>query len=237
MSDRGPKTSANVEMKLKTRRIRVMEGKEAISIFHNDETEDPDQKKDFDLTLHLLDTQTGRGEELECDAVVWATGAGAPLWLRNCDLPLDEQGFVIVSSTLQSPADWRVFAAGDCACFVSDADLASAAAPKERRGLPKAGVYAVREGPIVAENVLRLARALLFGAEDGQEARSVILEPYVPQTTFLALLNTCDGEAISSWHEKSSVAGWVMRLKDYIDRRFMDRFNAALLGPSPVPPR
>jgi len=59
----------------------------------------------------------------------------------------------------------------------------------------------------------------------------------VPQTTFLALLNTCDGEAISSWHQKSSVAAWVMRLKDFIDRRFMDRFNAALLGPSPVPAR
>ena len=57
--------------------------------------------------------------------------------------------------------------------------------------------------------------------------------PYKPQDGFLALLNTSDGEAISSWKGLSFVNSQVMHLKDKIDMKFMDSFDISLLGPSP----
>jgi selenide,water dikinase len=94
-----------------------------------------------------------------------------------------------------------VWAAGDCATLA------------DHPGTPKAGVYAVRQGPVLARNL----RAALG---DGAPA------PYVPQRTFLSLLNTADGKALLRWHEvvsHSRVAWW---LKDRIDRRFVSRYHA-----------
>lgn len=289
MADRGQKTVDNVKDKLGGRRIRVLSGREALGIrtssssssssshsdHHQDQDRDQaegDQEREWAMWLRMRGE--GGEEEIGSDVVVWATGAGAHEWMGNTGLSLDEEGFVLVSSTLQALDDWRIFAAGDCNSFSPDADPedeslllplsdalddlpsplalrldadhpvpakpapAPPATHKARRGLPKAGVYAVRQGPIVAENLLRLCNALLFADRSfssSAEAPAVPLVPYVPQTTFLALLNTCDGEAISSWYQTSAVGRWVMRLKDYIDRKFMDRFNASLLGPSPVP--
>ena len=61
----------------------------------------------------------------------------------------------------------------------------------------------------------------------------VPLVPYVPQSDHLALLNTSDGEAISSWKGVSFANRSVMTLKDQIDVKFVNSFNPSLLGPSP----
>jgi hypothetical protein len=47
---------------------------------------------------------------------------------------------------------------------------------------------------------------------------------YVPQASFLSLLNTCDGSAVLRWKWIGAHAGWCWRLKDHIDRAFMSRF-------------
>ena len=91
-----------------------------------------------------------------------------------------------------------VFGAGDCIRF-------------ETRDLAKAGVYAVRQGPVLARNLLRR----LAGRE---------LLDYRPQEHFLALLATGDGEAILSWRGLAASGRWVWKLKDSIDRRWMSRF-------------
>jgi selenide,water dikinase len=144
------------------------------------------------------------GESLACDAVAWVAGAASLPFLRSSGLPLDDRGFVRVRSTLQVVGHDELFACGDCASLV------------ERSGLPKAGVYAVRQGPVLAENL----RAYLRGER---------LRPYRPQRDFLSLLNLGDGSAIGSKWGMSFEGRWVFRLKDWIDRRFVRRFQV----PSP----
>jgi len=147
-------------------------------------------------TLVLAD-----GHRQPAHLTVWLTGAVAYPWLRASGLPVDDRGFLRVDRALRSVADPRVFAAGDCATLEEEPDT------------PKAGVFAVRHGPVLWQSL----RAALTGGEDFPE--------YQPQKRFLALLNTADGMALLRW--KGLVThgrhGWW--LKDWIDRRFMRRYQ------------
>ena len=82
------------------------------------------------------------GSSLAADAVFVVTQASAPGWFAATGLQRGENGFIAVGPTLQSLNDPSVFAAGDCAALIET--------PRE-----KAGVYAVREGPPLAENLRR----------------------------------------------------------------------------------
>jgi selenide,water dikinase len=139
---------------------------------------------------------TGR---LAADLVVWATGAAPLPFLAEAPLPRDAQGFVRVRPTLQVEGHDDLFAVGDCAALTS--------APWVR----KAGVYAVREGPILDANL----RALLDGTR---------LRRYRPQRDFLSLLNLGDRRALAAKWGLVAAGGWVWRWKDRIDRRFVERF-------------
>lgn len=145
--------------------------------------------------------QTSDGTLLDMDEIVWVTQAGGAPWLRQTGLTLDADGFIEVNDHLQSVNDPAVFAAGDIATLVS-------------RPLPKAGVFAVRQAKPLAAN---LRRAVL-----GQT-----LVRYRPQRDWLALISTGDRQAIAS----RGALGWsaqralVWRWKDWIDRRFMDKFQ------------
>jgi selenide,water dikinase len=100
--------------------------------------------------------KTRRGETLAADEVVWVTQAGGAAWLAATGLALDEAGFIRVTDTLQTETDPRIFAAGDCASMIG-------------RPLEKAGVFAVRMGPPLAEN---LRRSSAGPAPEGATARS-----------------------------------------------------------------
>jgi selenide,water dikinase len=80
------------------------------------------------------------------------------------------------------------------------------------RPLEKAGVFAVRMGPVLAEN---LRRSLL----------NQPLKAYRPQRRWLALISTGDRHAIASRGALFARGDWVWRWKDRIDRRFMERFG------------
>ena len=137
--------------------------------------------------------------EVPFDAVVLATDARAPDWLADSGLALDARGFVRVSAALRSVSDERVFAAGDVAAI-------------EGRALAKSGVYAVRQGPVLAENLRR--------AQTGRR-----LVAYRPQPRTLALISTADKRAIASWGTIAFEGAWVWRLKDWIDRRWMRKYQ------------
>ena len=140
------------------------------------------------------------GLTVECNKIFWVTQASAPAWLKNAGLGTDEQGFILVEDTLQSQTHPQVFASGDIATMVNY--------PR-----PKAGVFAVRQGKPLFENLQRI----LLGKP---------LKLYKPQKQYLSLIGTGDGRAIATkgiftlpphkllWH-----------YKDWIDRRFMERFR------------
>ena len=136
---------------------------------------------------------------LPADSCVLLTDAAAPDWLVDSGLELDERGFVRVDRHLRSLSHPQVFAAGDVAAF----------APWP---LLKNGVYAVRQGPLLAGNL----RAALLGGR---------LRPFRPQARTLALISTGDRRAVASWRGQALAGWWLWRLKDRIDRRFMRRYS------------
>ena len=158
-----------------------------------------------------VEAVTGDGGRVTvaCDLAIAATHAEAPGWLGGSGLDLDGAGFVRVRETLQSTGDPSVFAAGDVASF-------------DTRRLPKSGVYAVRQGPVLAENLARLAAGRA-------------LRPYRPQPLALALISTGDRNAVASWGRLAVGGGWVWRLKDRIDRRWMRKYQElpAMAGGAP----
>lgn len=142
------------------------------------------------------------------DVVLWATGAEAHDWQRDPArrgaLAVDADGFVRIDAQLRSVSHAEVFAVGDCASWPG-------------RSLPKAGVHAVRMGPVLTHN-LRVA----LGAADR-------VQTHRPQRRFLALLATADGRAIASRGALGASGAWAWHWKDHIDRGFVRRF-----GPRPA---
>ena len=142
---------------------------------------------------------TADGTRLECDEILWVTMAGGAPWLGDTGLALDDNGFVRVGADLQSVSHPGVFAVGDIA----------AVDPFPRE---KAGVFAVRQGPPLTRN---LRRAL-----QGRPTRR-----FTPQRHYLALIGTGEKYAVASCPGISFAGAWVWRWKEWIDRRFMRKFN------------
>jgi len=145
------------------------------------------------------------GLEFATDAVFWATGSAAPPWLAQSGLACDDHGFMLTNDLLQSPSHPEVFGAGDCVNELG-------------HPLPKAGVFAVRAGPVLAEN--------LRAAAEGRP-----LQPFLPKRRYLALVSTGERNAVGSYGTFSFGGAWAWQWKDRIDRRFVAGFRA------PRPPR
>lgn len=130
--------------------------------------------------------------------VVSAAGAAPQAWLAETALDLD-QGYIAVDETLRSTNTPHVFAAGDCAHLV----------PSPR---PKAGVFAVRQAPVLYDNL----RADLSDRP---------LSKFSPQRSYLKLISTGRKSAITDKWGIGLSGEWVWRWKDRIDQRFMDQFR------------
>ncbi|MEX0942113.1 MAG: selenide, water dikinase SelD [Pseudomonadales bacterium] len=146
---------------------------------------------------HTLVSMTGQSCQLE--QAFFVTQAASQPWLQDTGLELDEDGFIAVRTNLLSMNFDNVFAVGDIARVIDD--------PR-----PKAGVYAVRQGPPLYRNIRRLIA--------GKRAR-----PFSQQKDFLSLITTGDKYAIATRNGLSAEGRWVWHWKNWIDHRFMNRFN------------
>lgn len=140
-----------------------------------------------------------QGKQFLADEIMWVTHAGGAPWLRDTGLELDKHGFIQVRDTLQSTTDDLIFAAGDISSMVNFP-------------LEKAGVFAVRMGKPLANNLRRLIAG---------EA----LHAYQPQSTWLALISTGNKYAVASKGKLGFWGSWVWAWKDWIDQRFMAKFR------------
>lgn len=135
--------------------------------------------------------------KIKSDFTTGAAGAKPHDWIARLDLDLHD-GFITVNAALQS-SNKDVFAVGDCAHLGFD--------PR-----PKAGVYAVREAPILFENL----RAHLSGGT---------LRAYKPQKDYLKLISLGGQSALAERFGSAWQGKLLWKLKNNIDRRFMDQFS------------
>lgn len=136
------------------------------------------------------------GTTIAANFVVGAAGATPHDWVKECGLDMTD-GFINVNRALETSAS-GVFAVGDCAHMTFD--------PR-----PKAGVYAVRQAPVLLEN---LRKALVGEA----------LKNYDPQSDYLKLVSLGGKRAFGEKMGVGVAGHLVWRLKDRIDQSFMNQF-------------
>jgi NADH dehydrogenase FAD-containing subunit len=139
------------------------------------------------------------GRYFPFDVALLALGVRpAPLFAAS-GLPTGPDGGLLVNEYLHAVNHPYLFGGGDCISF-------------QPQPLDKVGVYAVRQNPILNHN--------LPAALDGRP-----LMAFQPQRDYLLIFNLGDGTGIfrrKNWVWNGRLA---FRLKDYIDRKFMKKFQ------------
>ena len=196
-------TSANYSLRIVTRSAHILPDMEAGT---RDRVLSTFRQRGVDITASATVTEVNEhglvfsnGDSIAADLVIWSTGAAPPPLLAELGLKTDERGFLLTRDTLQTISSDQIFAVGDTGT-IEDAET------------PKAGVYAVRQGPTLWENL----------------QRSLINAPmlrYRPQHSFLKLINLGDGTAVGQWNRWSFGGRWVMKWKHTIDSGFMEKFR------------
>jgi selenide, water dikinase len=168
---------------------------------------------DRGIKLHLNESVIGidknlvkcqSGLNVSCDRIIWVTQAAAATWIQSSGLAIDDRGFILINEHLQSISHPHIFATGDIATQI---DTPS----------PKAGVFAVRQGVILADNI-----------------RNAIannpLKLFHPQRKYLSLIGMGNSQAVAIWGDLylgKSRLFWFW--KNWIDRRFMKQFSENLV--------
>jgi selenide,water dikinase len=140
-----------------------------------------------------------QGELGPYDEIFWCTAAAPAPWIAASGLETTAGGFLALRNTLQSVTEDAVFGAGDIGVQLDH--------PR-----PRAGVFAVRQGPVLAANLSRF----LLGKP---------LREHRPQRRFLSLLSLGEQHATADRGAFSVSGHWIWHWKDRIDRGFMARFR------------
>ena len=177
-----------------------------IDVYHQAEVIGVEQHLDTSLSCKRLvlskTTRQNYRDPIVVDSIIWCTQASAASWLSE-DTPLattKKGNFVQIESTYESVSHKGIFACGDC-CHMVD------------HPRPKAGVFAVRAGPPLLENLKRYLS-------------NQPLQRHVPQRDFLGLISTGDKYAVASKGWWFALEGrYLWTLKDYIDRTWMEKYT------------
>lgn len=140
------------------------------------------------------------GKTHELDIVFVAVGVVPHPVFRESGIPTGPDGGLLVNRHLQSAAYPNMFGGGDCIHF-------------QESPLDRVGVYAVRQNAVICHN-------LMAALEGGP------LQPFDPGSGYLLIFNMGDGTGV--FYKRPILFGGRLAfiIKDYIDRRFMRRFQA-----------
>ena len=159
--------------------------------------------------IHKRSLSSSDGQNYDFDACFLVSAVKPPSWLAKSTMECDDNGFIRVSQSLQSLSHPYIFASGDIAALH----------PHSR---PKAGVFAVRAGRILATNLYRyICRQSLH--------------IWKPQSRYLALIGTSDGSAIAARGSFGFKSRYLSQLKVWIDQRFMDKYKSLQMSSAPKP--
>ena len=139
------------------------------------------------------------GEEYPSDFTFMASGVHPSGIFEASGLPVGPDKGLLVNSYLQSMAYPEIFGGGDCIYF-------------QPKALDKVGVYAVRENPVLLHNL----KAGLDGGE---------LMAFDPGPDYLLIFNLGDGQGVLKKYGLVFSGKLAFRIKDYIDRKFIRRFQ------------
>jgi len=134
------------------------------------------------------------GNRIPVALVVNCAGSAPHPWVSETGLKT-ERGRVEVDACLRSTSHQHVWAAGDTSYFTP-------------HPLEPAGVFAVRAGPVIAENIRRLA--------SGEP-----LTEFHPQSDYLKLVSLGGKRAVAEKYGLTVTGGWIWRLKKSIDFSFL----------------
>lgn len=141
------------------------------------------------------------GKILPYDFAFMAMGIRPSSLFDQSGLPTGKDGGLLVNVHLQSVEHPEIFGGGDCIAFAE-------------RPLLKVGVYAVRENPLLLQN--------LMAALEGKA-----MQVFDPQKEFMLILNLGNGRGLL-WRKNFVWEGRLaFLLKDYIDRKFMKKFQVS----------
>ncbi|MFC1494021.1 NAD(P)/FAD-dependent oxidoreductase [Thermodesulfobacteriota bacterium] len=143
---------------------------------------------------------TDDGETCEFDLIFLGFGVVPNPIFRNSGLPTGPDGGLLVNEYLQCAEYPEMFGGGDCIYF-------------QDQPLDKVGVYAVRQNPVLLHNIM----AQLEGSE---------LQPFDPGGDYLLIFNMGDGTGVFQKKRVTFGGRLAFIIKDYIDRRFMKKFQA-----------
>ncbi len=140
------------------------------------------------------------GDVHEVDIIFVAVGVRPSAVFKTSGLPTGPDGGLVVNRHLQCTAHPEMFGGGDCIYF-------------KENPLDKVGVYAVRQNPILLNNLL----AFIDGAP---------LQSFAPGGDYLLIFNLGGGTGVlrKNWLLFGGRLAFV--IKDIIDRRFMRKFQA-----------
>ncbi len=141
------------------------------------------------------------GSEIDSDFVFMAVGVKPSPLFKDSGLTIGQDGGMLVNQYLQSVSYPEIFGGGDCISF-------------EPQPLAKVGVYAVRQNPILFNNLLGFFK-------------DTALEPFHPQKAVLLAFNLGDGTAVVQWHSLVFDGRLGFALKNYIDQTFMKNFQVS----------
>jgi NADH dehydrogenase FAD-containing subunit len=140
------------------------------------------------------------GQSYELDFIFLAMGVKPNRIFQNSELPTGPDGGLLVNEFLQSIEYPEMFGGGDCIYF-------------QKQPLDKVGVYAVRQNPVLYHNLM----AALEGTP---------LQPFDPGGDYLLIFNLGGGNGVLRKRRLLIQGKIAFIIKDYIDRKFMKKFQA-----------